>query len=246
MLSIQQRKTVLIGISLIAVVAMFFVHRIAQDPAYHLFADRRTLSGIPHFWNVVSNLPFVLIGLYGLSRLPRLAEERSRNAYIALCGGVLLVGLGSAYYHYAPSTPSLLWDRLPMTIAFMALFSLLLEERVLSHAKPRSLIPLLLLGLFSAVYWAWAESRGMGDLRPYALVQFLPMLLIPLILFFFSSRYLDSRLLCYALFFYLLAKVLEYFDAPIFSALDVISGHSIKHLSAAIAVWFIVRAVKVK
>ena len=37
---------------------------------YHRFADQQTLLGIPNFWNVVSNLPFILVGAVGSAMLP--------------------------------------------------------------------------------------------------------------------------------------------------------------------------------
>src|SRR5207342_2890203 len=139
-----------------------------------------------------------------------------RNAYVALCIGVLLVGFGSSWYHLAPSNQSLLWDRLPMTVAFMALFSMLLDERdVLGPGTP-TLWPLLIAGIGSVAYWRWSEWQGAGDLRRYVLVQFLPILLIPLILLLFTGKYLSGRLLLVALGLYFAAKLLEYFDRQIY------------------------------
>lgn len=203
---------------------------IPQDPAYHLFADARRFLGLPNFWDVMSNLPFLLAGLYGLARKPR----ASAVAYRILCLGVLLVSFGSAYYHYAPSTPTLFWDRLPMTIAFMALFSMLLEERVTPR---RTLIPLVLTGLASAVYWRWTD-----DLRPYLLVQFLPLILMPLILASYPRKYLNTRLLLSAFGLYVAAKVFEHFDRQVF-AIFFLSGHTLKHLAAGAAAWCLIKAV---
>lgn len=231
-------------ISAAAVLAAVLHGRIPQDPAYHLFADTRPFIGIANFWDVFSNLPFLLAGLYGLSRSRRLTEPRCKSAYITLCAGILLVSLGSAYYHYSPSTPTLLWDRLPMTVAFMALFSLLLEERVTESR--RTLPPLLAAGLASAVYWYWSESRGAGDLRPYILVQFLPILLIPLILALYPRRYLSNNLLVAALVLYVAAKIFESCDRQVLASIGVLSGHTIKHLLAGAATLCIIRSVPAK
>ena len=54
-------------LALVAVAGAYLAPRIGQDPAYHMFADRRTLAGVPHFWNVVSNLPFLFVGAYGVT-----------------------------------------------------------------------------------------------------------------------------------------------------------------------------------
>lgn len=208
-----------------AVIAGIFLHGpITQDPAYHLFADTRSFIGIPNFGNVVSNLPFLLVGLLGL---------RTRNAG-TLSAGVLLVSAGSAYYHWNPSSEALLWDRLPMTVAFMALFSMLLEERVTNR---KTLLPLLILGVSSALYWRWT-----GDLRLYVIVQFLPIILIPLILTLYPPKYLSTRLLAAALILYISAKVFESYDRQILMSLNV-SGHTIKHLLAGAATLCIILAV---
>ena len=94
--------------------------RIPQDENYHLFADTRSIAGIPNFWNVISNLPFAFAGVYGLLLTPRLACRSLWPGYIAFCLAVIAVCFGSGYYHYAPSTAALVWDRLPMSLAFMA------------------------------------------------------------------------------------------------------------------------------
>ena len=138
----------------------------------------------------------------------------------------MLVSFGSAYYHYAPSNETLLWDRLPMTVAFMALFSMLLEERV---TQRRILMPLIALGLASAFYWRWS-----GDLRPYILVQFLPLILIPVILALYERRYLNNKLILTAFGLYVAAKLLEHYDRGIFTALPL-SGHTLKHLVSGAA-----------
>jgi predicted membrane channel-forming protein YqfA (hemolysin III family) len=234
---------IIYGAAIVAVGAMFFFGPIPQDPAYHAFADTRTVAGVGNFWNVLSNFPFLLAGLYGLSRVSRLAVRETRPAYVALCLGVVLVGLGSAFYHLTPSTPSLIWDRLPMTIAFMALFSLILDEREVLGTTRSTLWPLLTIGLLSAAYWYWTESRGAGDLRPYALVQFLPMLLIPAVLLLFRGRYLNAKLLVLSLILYAIAKALEELDLQVFQASEVLSGHTIKHMAASLAVLCIICAV---
>lgn len=239
-------RLILALLALAAVVAVLLAGRIPQDPGYHGFADARTLLGIPNFFNCCSNLPFLLAGIYGLWRAPRLSQPRTRAGYWVLCLGVLLVAAGSSYYHYAPSNAALVWDRLPMTVAFMALFSLLLDERVFPASPPRTLWPLLAAGVASVAYWYWTEAQGAGDLRAYALVQFLPMLLIPAILALFQPRYLRGTHLVAALGLYVLAKLFEHFDAAVYAALGEVSGHTVKHLLSGVAVFFLIHAVPVR
>jgi hypothetical protein len=239
------RRLIVLAVGLAATLGLLLFDRIPQDAKYHLFADTDTLGSVPNFWNLTSNWPFLVVGAFALWRLPRLAVSESLPAYSVLSVGIMLVGFGSAYYHYAPSTQTLFWDRLPMTVAFMGLFSLLLGERVISNYKNTTLVLLVACGIAAVLYWSWTEASGRGDLRPYAVVQFLPLVLMPLILALFPRKYLDSRLLLCALAWYLLAKALEQYDHQILSVVGVIGGHPLKHIAAAIGALCLVCAVPV-
>jgi len=237
------------GFALLAITAIAFMHPIPQDPAYHNFVDQRTLYGVPNFWNVASNAPFVIAGLLGLLLLMRQQPVTGglpelRPAYRVFFIGVFLTGFGSGYYHLDPNSTTLVWDRLPMTLAFMAFFSIIVGE-YLSPGLGRALLwPLVVIGVLSIVYWHITESAGRGDLRPYALVQFLPMVLIPMILLMFRPR-LDGSIFLWAMIaFYVVSKITEYYDADIFAALGAMSGHSIKHIAAAIGTVFIYIALR--
>ena len=235
MMRLTWRHAVLAAIALAGIVAAMLVPRIPQDSAYHSFVDTRTLLGVPNFWNVLSNAPFVFVGVYGLARVRDVAPGFVRLVYVTFCVGIVAVAFGSGSYHYAPSTPALVWDRLPMSIAFMALFTAVLGERV-SWPLARALFaPLLVLGVASVFYWAWTERHGVGDLRPYGVVQFLPVLLIPVMLLAFPGNAGSARALWWTFAFYIAAKACEHFDGPIYAALGI-SGHSIKHVLSAVAV----------
>lgn len=224
------------------VVAAFCLSPIPQDPAYHQFADRRTVLGIPNFWNVFSNLPFLLVGGLGLSKASRLQPSVARAAYLVFCLGVICIGPGSAYYHFAPSIPSLAWDRLPMTAVFMAFFSMVISDRVSEPWGKRMLGPLVVAGMASVGYWYWTELQGRGDLRAYGIVQFLPMLLLPLMLLFFTGKGLRTPWLWATGGTYTLAKVAEHYDRVIYDTTSLVSGHSLKHLLGALAILWTVFA----
>jgi hypothetical protein len=159
---------------------------IVQDQRYHHFADQRTLFGVPNFWNVVSNLPFFAVAMYGAARRRRAHFEWTgeRTVYGVLLAGTAAVGLGSMYYHLDPSDARLFWDRLPMSVIFMALVAAIAGERLTARTGRWMLAPLLLIGVSSVVYW-----RATGDLRLYAVVQFGSMMVVPLLLLLFPSRY---------------------------------------------------------
>jgi hypothetical protein len=225
----------ILALALAAVVGVLRLPPIAQDLDYHLFADQEAWLGLPNFWNVVSNLPFLVVGAFGLWRAPVAVDAVLAPGYRLFCACVLLVALGSAVYHYAPGTQTLIWDRLPMAGAFMALFVCVLTDAV-SRQAHRLLWPLVLTGLASVGYWYWTEQQGRGDLRFYALVQFLPLVLLPLILLLFGTRQLRAGLLWLTLLLYLAAKATEHYDGEIYTRLGVISGHSLKHVIAALAI----------
>lgn len=228
----------LLFIIVLAVFAMALVDPIAQDAAYHLFADRRSWWQIPNTLDVLSNVPFVFVGLMGLWHIVFYRQHKLFWPFLAIFIGVFCTGFGSAYYHWAPANETLVWDRLPMTIAFMGLLTMVLADRIDLRWR-QALLPLLMVGLASVWYWHSTETRGAGDLRPYALVQFLPMLLIPLILWLYPAPRRDIGCYIGLVSCYLAAKLLEYFDRPVFELTNAISGHSLKHLAAALATLFL-------
>jgi hypothetical protein len=223
-----------------ALVAFFLLSSpIPQDPAYHQFADGRTLLGISNFWNVMSNLPLMFVGLWGTLIVFRhhdtVCLPGLELAYVVFFTGIILTAFGSAYYHLSPANDPLVWDRLPMTIGFAGLFSLIVGEFVSPRIGRAILIPLLLIGIVSVEYWAYTETNGIGDLRPYVVVQFLPMMLVPVILLTYKPAIGSAKYFWYMLSFYVLAKLFEFIDSELYAAGSFISGHSLKHVFAAMA-----------
>lgn len=248
----NQRIGLLLGISVVAIAAAFLFPPIAQNPEYHNLADRRVIAGVPNFFDVVSNVPFLLVGSLGLWYLARHRGDRSRLVFpqeafpfIAAFGGTVLIFAGSAYYHWHPANDTLVWDRLPMTLAFMGIFSMVLAERINVKAGVALLLPLLIAGVASVAYWHVTEQAGQGDLRPYGLVQFLPLLLIPVILLLFPARYSGTRYIWEMIGWYMVAKALEFLDAAVWDWTGGwIAGHSLKHGAAAWGIYALVRYLK--
>jgi ceramidase len=234
-------------ITLLSIIALLYQDRVAQDINYHNFSDLRTIFSIPNFWNVLSNLPFLIVGFLGLYKLfvkknLQIINEM-KTAYALLFFGVFLVAFGSGYYHLTPNNQTLVWDRLPMTIAFMAMFAIIIAEFISIRVGKTLLWPLLIAGVASVVYWHFTELRGLGDLRFYAFVQFFPMLVMPVILLCFKSRF--THLNAYWVLFvsYALAKVFELFDQSVYGFLDfAFSGHSIKHIVPALGLYVLLLA----
>ena len=208
---------------------MLSLNPIPQDTEYHSFADTRIFAGIPNFFDVMSNLPFLIVGVFGV-RFCHCSEPGAVNrAWLALFLGVAFVSAGSAYYHWNPTNQSLVWDRIPMTMAFMGLFVALLGEYLGHRLAAILLVPAVLLGIATVLYWALFD-----DLRLYYWVQLVPLLTIPAAMMLFQSRYTRDWLLLVALGWYALAKVAEVYDQAIFRATsEVVSGHTLKHLLVA-------------
>ena len=241
MMSIS-RIALLIGLAFLAVLIVFWLPPIPQDPGYHHFADDRMILGVPNFWNVISNAPFLFVALWGLSALGRegaFAESWERHAYFILLAGLTLVAFGSAYYHLHPSDATLFWDRLPMTIVFMTLLAITVGERISSTAGRLLLLPFLAIGAVSLLVW-----KLTGDLRAYGLVQFYPMFALPLMLILFPGRYSAVAGIWAMIAVYALAKLLEFADHLVWNAAAPLSGHPWKHAAGAIAMLCYVQTVR--
>ncbi len=204
-------------------IALWLLGPIPQDPGYHLFADCRPCFKIPNCLNVLSNLPFLVLGGIGWCRA-RFCPLALRPAWQVFWLGVFLTGFGSAWYHLNPTDARLILDRLPMTLAFMGLLALVLRDR---FQLGRWIVPAsVAVGLSSIGVWL-----AFDDLRLYGLVQVLPLVLILL----FPPSQIAPRWVYLGSSFYAAAKLAELLDAEIFALLSL-SGHTLKHLLAAAGV----------
>jgi hypothetical protein len=234
------------GLAALAAAALVLVPAIPQDPAYHRLADSRAWLGIPNALNVLSNTGFLLVGALGLAYVAdggrrAFREPGERWPYVVFFGGLLLTGFGSAYYHWEPGNARLAWDRLPLAITLMGLLAATIAERIDVKSGLWLLGPLVAIATGSVIYWHWTEQRGAGDLRLYALVQFYPIVAIPLMLWLLAPRYTRGGELLAAAATYAAAKGPELLDGWILSATRVVSGHTLKHLLAALAGYWVLR-----
>ena len=232
------RLALLLTISIAVILAAMATDPVPQDPLYHMFADQRPMAGVPNFLNVLSNLPFLLFGITGwrvvLSH-PETVTAATRPAWMVFFFGIALTAFGSGWFHLEPNNDTLVWDRLPMTIGFMSFVSIIVSEYFSPTLGRKLLVPALLVGAGSVAYWAYTESLGAGDLRPYAIVQFLPMLLIPLVIFLYRTHSDLGRYVWWMIGFYVAAKGAEQLDEPLFALGNAVSGHTLKHLLASLA-----------
>jgi len=228
-----------IAFTLLTAAAAFLLPAVPQPLDYHDFADQRGAFGIDNFVDVVSNVAFLLAGLAGLfvvfSGRARFEFPGERWPYAVFFLGILLTAAGSAWYHLAPDNETLFWDRLPMTIAFMGLVSSQVVDRIGVRAGLILLGPMLLVGLASVVYWIVTERMGAGNVLPYALLQGYAVIVLLLMAALHRSRYTRGGDLYFIFGWYVLAKLLEHFDAQVLAYSHLVSGHTLKHVAAAAA-----------
>ncbi len=235
----RNRTAWAVGFTVLCLIAALLLPAMPQPLAYHAFADRRTLFGIPNFLDVTSNLAFVVAGLAGIIVVfhprTRWVSSAERWPYAFFFFGLLLTSAGSAYYHLAPGNERLFWDRLPMTVAFMSLVSAQISDRTSPRVGVALLAPMILVGAASVLYWRFTEDAGKGNVLPYGVLQGYAVVILALLAFAFPSRYTRGRALYGVFAAYVAAKVFETLDREILALGHVVSGHTLKHLAAGVA-----------
>jgi hypothetical protein len=222
-----------------------------QPAAYHNFADKRAWLGVPNFLNVASNLPFAVIGVWGIAFITqsncnahdRFLDPRERWPYLTLFAGLILTAFGSAYYHLWPGNGTLVWDRMPMAVVFGSFIAAVVCERLSVHVGLRLLPFLLIFCVASVLQWYYSELHGQGDLRWYAAVQIYSILIL-VTAPFLPPRYTRSWDFIVVFACYAAAKMFETFDGQIYWYFHVVSGHTLKHLAAAAAGYWILRMLQ--
>jgi hypothetical protein len=250
----QKWKWTVWGMAAVVVIGALFGPRIPQPQSYHQFADQRTFVAIPHFFDVVSNLGFLVVGLWGAVFVLRVhagvgtafLASKERWPYFFFFLGVLLTAFGSAYYHWAPDNARLLWDRLPMAMGFMGLLAAVLSERVAPDLASQTLVPLVGAGIGSVLYWRWTDLAGRDDLRLYGIVQFGSLALVLALCLLLRSRYTRGSDMFAVVALYALAKLFEALDKQAFALGGVISGHTFKHVTAALACYLVLRMLMMR
>jgi hypothetical protein len=227
-------EKICLGVLLAALIAWALTSRIAQNPAYHGFADQRSWLGIPHAANVLSNLAFLAIGVVGVARLASPARARlgraTETALWSIALGFVATSIGSAWYHLEPNNATLVWDRLPMTLIFAGLLSAALAQRISEKLGAVGLAVLVPLGIASVLYW-----RVTGDLSLYVTLQFGGIVALVALLVL-TPRNGDPFGWWWILAWYGLAKIAEAGDEIIWNATgELVAGHALKHLLAAVA-----------
>lgn len=231
--------TVPLLVTLSVVLAMLLYGPIAQPPHYHDFADKRSAFGLPNAADVLSNAGFFLVGLWGLLRLWQ-ARRRPVLAtgwpgYCLFLVALMLTAVGSGYYHLAPDDARLVWDRLPIALTGAGLLA-----AVRAESRPRAnnaiaITLLMLAAVLSVLWWHLTAQNGNGELRPYLLMQIMPLLLIPLWQGIYDAARADRIAFGFAILLYVAARAAELCDHQLLALIGWASGHTIKHLLATAA-----------
>ena len=242
-----------VGIAAAALAWAVFSPPLLQSQDYHLFADTRALFAVHNAADTLSNLALLLIGAMGIAFLRReraaggtgrFSSPQEMRPYWVFFAGVALTSAGSAYYHLAPDDARLVWDRLPMTVAFMSLLAAMVSERISVRTGNLLLVPLVALGIASVAYWRWSAFAGVENLRPYMAVQFGSIAVILVIALLYRSRYTHGGVIFAVAAAYGVAKVVESLDLEIYALGHWMSGHTLKHLAAAAGITLLLKSLE--
>jgi hypothetical protein len=226
----KARLAFLIIIAALLCIITFLVPPFPQPVSYHNFADKRGLFGIPNVYDVFSNIPLFIIGIYGIIFLLRYhlnqTSREEKILWVFFFAATVLSAIFSIYYHLEPNDLRLALDRIGLSLLFISFFLLMLIE-CLGKKIGLLLAPFLfLLGIGSVLYWI-----GSQDLRFYGLVQYGSLILLLPLFLFFPSTLPGKGFLFFALGLYTLGKICELWDEPIYQMLEkTLSGHTLKHL----------------
>ncbi|MDF0520540.1 hypothetical protein P0R31_25170 [Bradyrhizobium yuanmingense] len=235
--TLQAREKYLAGAFFILILAALFAPGLPAA-AWHIphFIDDRTWLGVPNAGDVLSNLAFLAMGVWGSERLRARQDAPVGASWFFV--GLILTCLGSGFYHLDPDAPQrLVADRLGMAVAFAGFLGIAASERISTRAGEAVLVLTMIAGLLAA--WVAREN-----LTPWVVVQFGGMALAMGLAFTRPRPGALGVPLGGVIVFYVLAKLFELGDVTVFEATGhMVSGHTLKHLAAALAAWPVIRAL---
>jgi UDP-N-acetylmuramyl pentapeptide phosphotransferase/UDP-N-acetylglucosamine-1-phosphate transferase len=238
----------IIASSVVAItIGLFVVDPLSLPKADHIFADSRPLAGVPNAADVLSNLAFLLVGLLGLlqtwknvsSRPSAFTSQAEALPWLLFFAATALTSLGSVAYHLQPTDDTLLWDRLPLGVAMASFITAAITERIGVREGLLTLPVLLVFTLLSILLWYHGQ-----DPRYYFALQGVAILTVPLLCALLPGPYTGTNAWFFTAGLYVLAKLAELGDHAIYTLGGVVSGHTLKHLLAALAVWVLVRLLQ--
>jgi hypothetical protein len=228
---------------------------VSQYANYHAFADQRVLLGLPFALDVLSNIPFALLGVWGLLRVGATSatpparrigfatqgpcDAQRQLALLFFCG-LLVTALCSSTYHLQPDNAGLVVDRMGMLLPFAGLLGLAVADRISARSGRWTAAAVLALGPIAVAVWALT-----GNLLPWSVLQGGGMVLIVCLALRRPLLGAWGLPLWAVIGWYVLAKVLELGDHQVFAmAHSFVSGHTLKHIAAAMAAWPVIAVMQ--
>lgn len=227
----------IVGLVLISVSKLL----VLGDEAHFMnFADKRAMLGVDNAIDVLTNIGFLVVALLGLRAVAQSPAADDGDKARRLTGfitfaAVLATAFGSTWFHLNPTHETLLWDRLPMAIGFSSLVCLLIVDRISARAGLWMLGGLTTFALWSIYQWQYLNFA-----TPYTALQVGSILAVLLMAWLHSKGRIANRYIWLTALGYVIAKVFEALDRPLFELTGFISGHSLKHIMAALALYALV------
>jgi hypothetical protein len=230
---------------IILILLAIFLPTIEQNQNYHNFADQRTLFGVRNALDTLSNLAFIMVGILGLVNFYNNQYIKISNSFSVILNlffiAIILTGLGSSFYHQNPNNFTLVFDRLGMSLVFASVLAMLAYLKISPRFGLHTLAELLILAPLTVLIWKFN-----GNLTPYAVLQFGGIILVILTLLLSKSQR-QSPCFTSLIILYGIAKLVEFYDVQIFTLTqNLISGHTLKHLIAALAAIVFISPLKLK
>jgi hypothetical protein len=230
---------------IILILLAIFLPSIEQNQNYHNFANQRVLFGVNNAFDTLSNLAFIIVGALGLVNFYNNQYVKISNSFSVILNlffiSIILIGLGSSFYHLSPNDFTLVFDRLAMSLVFASILAMLAYLKISPRFGLHTLAELLILAPLTVLIWKFN-----GNLTPYVVLQFGGIILVILTLLLTKTR-MQGPCFTSLIILYSAAKLVEFYDEKIFNlSQNLISGHTLKHLIAALAVIIFVSPLKVK
>jgi len=146
---------------------------------------------------------------------------------------LIVTSLCSSWYHLQPSDVRLVADRLGMVLPFAGLLGLAVADRISLRAGAWTAAAIVGLGPWTVGLWA-----ANGNLLPWSVLQGGGMLLMLALAVRKPQAGAWGLPLGAVIGWYVLAKLLELGDHAVFDITQgYLSGHTLKHVAAAMAAW---------
>ena len=214
---------------------------VALDISPYHFACDGEIFGIPHFWNLLTNVPLLLLGVHGLRRARKLARDGRAVSFnwIGIWISTIAIGLGSIAYHGWLTPWGLALDRIAISglIAFFLAHTAdvalgIGPSRRLSFGLLVACQATVLVWILGGTAWIYGVLQAVGGVAVLAVFVrggwrarrgLGPLSVSPRPVYLFA--------LCYGL-----AKLFELYDEPVCELTGFLGGHPIKHVFSALGI----------